>query len=946
MDIAKSGAYKYAEAPDFAILLLAFKVDSLPTVVIDLANGETVPQFLSDALNNPTVTKHAWNAAFEWYCLNKAGYDTPIDQWHCTMVRAMYHGYPASLDKAGEAVGLAEDKKKLMAGKALIKYFCTPCKPTKSNGGRTWNLPHHDTDKWELFKEYNRQDVEAEYAIDEKLLLDLPQEEWHRWHMDTLMMSRGVGMDAGFIDGALSISDKSSEELINRAKDITGLDNPKSNTQLLSWVREQGVKTDSLNKATVAELLDSDIPSNVREMLLLKQQIGKSSNAKYVAMANCLCTDHTAKGLIQYYGASRTGRYCLTGDHEVLTPTGWVRLDEWDGGKIATWSPNGEIISFQKANALEFDYEGPMLHLKDQRIDQISTPDHKMYFRTGVSEWRTDTVENMCKSRPMIPFFGYRANHTPSGDNNALRVLIMVQADGFFTAENAVKFNFSRKRKIDRCKMLLRKCDIPFIVRKRIAANGSEVTHIEINQRDVPLWLRQFRDKVFGWWMLNENADVILEEIEYWDGTRSAKNSVQYTSTVKQNADIIQAIAHLNGKSGLVTTKHRDKDEWNTAYIVNIWFNPTNAHEIKNKPVEVDFKGKVYCAETKTGFFLVRRGKCAWITGNSGKQIQVQNLPRNYLSTLDDARELVKRRDYQGLKVLYGNVPDTLSQLIRTAFVPTKDKFIVCDFSSIEARISAWVAGEEWVLDVFRNGRDIYCETASQMFGVPVEKHGVNSRLRAKGKIAVLALGYQGGTGALKAMGALSMGIHEEELQTIVDSWRLTNNRIVQTWYGLQNAAEQVITTGEPTVVQYPGGFIRLQMKQGRAHRYMTITLPSGRELVYCNPSVGYEDWKTHIYYEGVNQTTRKWEIQETYGGKLFENVVQAIARDCLVETMARCEEAGYDIRMHVHDEIIIDAHNEQSVKDVETIFAEPIPWAPGLPLAGDGFEAEYYRKD
>lgn len=638
VDIAKSGAYKYAEAPDFAILLLAFKVDSLPTVVIDLANGETVPQFLSDAIKNPMVTKHAWNAAFEWYCLNKAGYDTPIDQWHCTMVRAMYHGYPASLDKAGEAVGLAEDKKKLMAGKALIKYFCTPCKPTKSNGGRTWNLPHHDTDKWELFKEYNRQDVEAEYAIDEKLLLDLPQEEWYRWHMDTLMMSRGVGMDAEFIDGALSISDKSNEELINRAKGITGLDNPKSNTQLLSWVREQGVKTDSLNKATVAELLDSDIPSNVREMLLLKQQIGKSSNAKYVAMANCLCTDHTAKGLIQYY-ASRTGRY---------------------GGRL----------------------------------------------------------------------------------------------------------------------------------------------------------------------------------------------------------------------------------------------------------------------------------------------IQVQNLPRNYLSTLDIARDTVKRRDYQGLKVLYGNVPDTLSQLIRTAFVPTKDKFIVCDFSSIEARISAWVAGEEWVLDVFRNGRDIYCETASQMFGVPVEKHGVNSHLRARGKVATLALGYQGGKNALVAMGALSMGIHEEELQTIVDSWRLTNNRIVQTWYGLQKAAEQVITTGEPTVVQYPGGFIRLRMKQGRAHRYMTIVLPSGRELVYCNPSIGYEDWKTHIYYEGVNQTTRKWELQETYGGKLFENVVQAIARDCLVETMARCEEAGYDIRMHVHDEIIIDAHNEQNVKDVETIFAEPIPWAPGLPLAGDGFEAEYYRKD
>lgn len=635
VDISKSGAFKYAEAPDFAILLIAYSINNSPVTVIDLAEGETVPQELLHALSDRSVTKHAWNAAFEWYCLNQAGYATPIDQWECSMVRAMYHGYPASLDKAGEALGVPNDKKKLAAGKALIRYFCQPCKPTKTNGGRTWNLLKHDTDKWELFKEYNAQDVEAERAIERTLRFDLPANEWDRWRKDTLMMSKGVKMDRALIDRALYVSDRATGELLDRAKEITHLDNPKSNTQLLSWVRGQGVDTDSLAKGRVEELLKDELPDNVREMLTLKQQLSKSSNAKYEAMSNCICDDDTAKGLIQYY-ASRTGRY---------------------GGRL----------------------------------------------------------------------------------------------------------------------------------------------------------------------------------------------------------------------------------------------------------------------------------------------IQVQNLPRNYLKTLDDARQLVANGDYEGLKLLYGNVPDVLSQLIRTVFIPKHDKFIVCDFSSIEARIAAWLAGEDWVLDVFKKGGDIYCETASQMFGVPVEKHGVNSELRQKGKIAVLALGYQGGVGALKAMGALNMGIAEEELQGIVDRWREANSRIRDLWSTFQFAAEEVIGTGVRRDIRG----IALRLETGpNGNTYMTAGLPSGRKLTYCAPCVEREDWKTHIYYYGVNQTTRKWERLETYGGKLFENIVQAIARDCLVVAMDRLESIGYEPVIHIHDEIVLDATSEQTLEKVKEVFAKPIDWAPGLPLSGDGFEGEYYRKD
>lgn len=678
VDIGAAGSYKYAESDDFEILLFAYKEDDLPTQIIDLARGERIPDHIREALMSPKVTKHAYNAAFEWWCLNSFSIITDLPQWHCTMIHGLYCGYPAGLEAAGKAIGLPADKQKLSIGKALIKYFCTPCKPTKTNGGRTRNLPHHDPDRWALFKEYCIQDVETEYEIELRLKSQpVPEQVWTEWHHDIEINARGVHIDTELLQGALTIDQISTEQLIERSYQITGVSNPKSNVQMLEWVQKNySPAVENLQKATVEDLLDNhsdELPDNVIEALRLRQQIGKTSVSKYAAMREALGSYDRVRGLLQFYGANRTGRW-------------------------------------------------------------------------------------------------------------------------------------------------------------------------------------------------------------------------------------------------------------------------------------------------------------------AGRLVQVQNLPRNYLSTLDLAREQVKQKKYSNLKTLYGNVPDTLSQLIRTAFIPSEgNKFIVSDFSAIEARVIAWLAHEKWVMDVFRDGGDIYCATASQMFGVPVEKHGVNSDLRQKGKVATLALGYQGGPAALIAMGALRMGIPEEELPDIKDRWREANSHIVDMWAAIEQAAVKCVETGQPTspkmLVRDPeraryneelcgkepytysdyfkydapvtGIVFRLETDIIYNLTWLTIQLPSGRKLFYSSPSIAENRFgKKAVHYMGQNQTTKKWEQDSTYGGKLTENIVQAIARDCLAVTIERVIAAGYKPVMHIHDEIVIDASPDQKLDDVNAIFAEPIDWAPGLLLKGAGFESDYYMKD
>lgn len=653
VDISKAGAYRYAQSPDFKVLLFAYQWDDGPVKVIDLMADESFPpEIWEDALRDPHVIKHAYNAAFEWYCLNRAGYETPIEQWRCTMAHGLYCGYTAGLSATGRAIGLPQDKQKLAVGKALIRHFCVPCKPTRANGGRTWNQPWHDPAKWELFKEYCMQDVVAEHEILKRLdLFPMPEEEERLWQMDVLMNAYGVRVDTGLIEGALYIDGISTQKLTDEAIGLTRLQNPNSAAQLVPWLNSHSKEhpddpdlLNNLQKDTVENLLKDkgNLPEDVSQMLEIRQQLGKTSIKKYMAMDTACGEGDRVRGLTQYYGANRTGRW-------------------------------------------------------------------------------------------------------------------------------------------------------------------------------------------------------------------------------------------------------------------------------------------------------------------AGRLVQLQNLPRNYIRTLDHARKLVKTKNYDGIRLLYGNVPDTLSQLIRTAFIPSEGhKFVVADFSAIEARVIAWLAGEQWVNEVFATHGKIYEATASQMFGIPVEriaKGNPEYALRQKGKVATIALGYQGGTNSLIAMGALKQGLTEEELPDIVRRWRQANRQTCGLWYAVENAALAVMGTAQPQGLK--GLIFALEGDLIYGQSFLTVRLPSGRKLYYCKPFLKENQFgKMAIHYHTMGQKTRKWEVTSTYGGKMTENIVQAIARDCLAVTLERIAARGLQVVFHVHDEVIIDAPMDVTVDEICGLMAEPIPWAPGLVLKGAGFEGEYYMKD
>ena len=645
VDISKSGAYKYARSKDFEIMLFAYSIDFGEVTVIDLAQGQVIPDSVVAALSDPDVIKHAYNAAFEWFCLNQAGYKTPIDQWRCTMFHAMYLGYPAGLAATGRALGLPEDVQKDRQGKALIRYFCQPCKPTKANGGRTRNLPHRDPAKWELFIEYNRQDVVAESAIYDALKsFAVPDREQRLWELDCLTNALGVRVDMQLVNGVRGITRHHMDALMAEAMRITHLANPNSTAQLTAWLREQGADVQDVTKDTVSALLAGrNISDTVRRVLEIRQELGKASVKKYDAMAACADDRERASGLIQIYGANRTGRY-------------------------------------------------------------------------------------------------------------------------------------------------------------------------------------------------------------------------------------------------------------------------------------------------------------------AGRLIQVQNLPRNYLKTLDLARGWAIDGNAKALQLIYGDVMDTLSQLSRTAFIPSEGrKFVIADFSAIEARVIAWLAREQWVMDVFATHGKIYEATASQMFGVPLElitKGRPEYALRQKGKVATLALGYQGGTGSLISMGALDMGLSEEELPEIVSKWRAANPHIVQLWYRAEREALAAMRDGKVHEVDR-GVTIALKSDLSKGLNFLTIGLPSGRSLYYVGPflKMGRFD-KVQVNF--MTQREGQWTSDSTYGGKLVENIVQAIARDCLTETLLRLN-ARYPnspVVMHIHDEVVMDAEMDVTVDEICDLMAEPIPWAPGLMLKAAGFESEWYMKD
>lgn len=652
VNLKKAGAQAYIRSPDLEILLFAYSLDGKPVQVIDMAQGEAIPTGILAALTDPEYLKHAYNAAFEWGCLSRyMGQELPPSQWRDTMLHGLYCGYTAGLEATGRALGIPEDKQKLNTGKALIRYFCSPCKATKANGGRTRNYPHHDPDKWALFKEYNGQDVEAEMEIERFLsTFPVPDDVQKQWETDLLINARGVAVDMDFVHGALDMGETVRTELTEEAVKISGLYNPNSVRQLSQWLSDEtGTDVSNLRKETVSEMLGRDDNSaEVQRMLEIRQELGKTSTKKYDAIEEAVCDDGRVRGLLQFYGANRTGRW-------------------------------------------------------------------------------------------------------------------------------------------------------------------------------------------------------------------------------------------------------------------------------------------------------------------AGRLVQVQNLPRTYTEPLELARELVKDRKLDALRVIYGSPNDTLSQLIRTAFVAAPGNVLIdADFSAIEARVISWLAGEEWRLEVFRTHGKIYEASASQMFGVPLErikKGNPEYALRQRGKVAELALGYQGGVGAMRNMdvGNLLADLSDDEVQEIVNRWRSTNPKIRNMWYDFDSAAAEVITNGGTVRVRDCALAREYDCIRGTA--CMTITLPSGRKLYYIDPAVGENRWGgTSLSYMGMDQTTKKWKRLETYGGKLVENCVQAIARDCLAQAIEHLEAAGLPVVFHVHDEVVIDVApfgtDKEMLDRVVGIMTTPIPWAQGLPLGADGWVGQFFKKD
>lgn len=658
VSIGAAGSYRYILDPSFEILLFAYSLDGMPVEVIDVASGQVIPIWLKNALKNPLYIKHAYNAAFEWFALSKYLGWLPPDQWRDTMLHALYCGYPASLDAAGRAMGLPEDKKKLTTGKALIRYFCVPCKPSNANGNRTRNLPRHDPAKWALFKEYNGQDVVTEMEIDHRLsAFPVPAFVQKQWETDLMMNARGVAADMEMVSGALVIGATVKSQLMAEARQLSGLDNPNSIKQLARWLTEatdSDAEITSVTKETVATMLKQPQPANVQRMLEIRQELGKTSTKKYDALETCIADDGRVRGLLQFYGANRTGRW-------------------------------------------------------------------------------------------------------------------------------------------------------------------------------------------------------------------------------------------------------------------------------------------------------------------AGRLVQVQNLPRTYTHPLPPARQLVKDRNIDGLRLMYGSINDTLSQLIRTAFVATTGNVLIdADFSAIEARVISWLAGQEWRLEVFRTHGKIYEASASQMFHVPIEKIKKGNpeyALRQRGKVAELALGYQGGVSAMRRMdtGHNLDDLSDDEVKGIVDRWRETNSMIRDLWNIVDSAAVTVITNGGAQTIrsETTDAVITLacELDVITGTRYMTILLPSGRKLYYPSPEIGVNRWgNPSVSYMGQNQTTKRWERVETYGGKLVENIVQAIARDCLAIAIENLEAQGLHVVFHIHDEVVIDtpawADEDTMLDTVTKIMTKPIPWAQMLPLNADGWVDKYFKKD
>ncbi len=968
-----NGTYAYCE--DVEVLLFAYAVDGEPAKVWDLTLDETMPDDLREGLNDPSV-RLVWHngASFDRTVLMHAKnlrVEIPIERIDDTMAIAYSHGLVGSLGGLCDIYKIAQDKAKDTRGRLLIQKFC------KLYHGKR-RTRETDPADWAHFKEYARLDVEAMREIWKKL----PRWNWRAYDRELFALDRRINDRGMLIDAELA------QACVDLAKTIRGKNDTRTSEltrgklisanqreALLSYLNgTYGVGLKDMRSSTIESILaKEELPPVASELLAVRLSSAKASVSKYKKLIAAMSSDHRLRGCLQFRGASRTGRWCLTGDHEVLTPDGWVRLDEWDGGSIAVWSKSGDLISFQASQPLVFDYEGPMYAWNTTRFAQVCTPDHKVpYLKNGT--WADGTAEEVAKKRFAIPFTGTRYV-TTSNDHIKVRVLIMVQADGHFAKEGFLRLHLKKTRKIERCRHLLRRAGLVFS--ERVSSEGG--TTFTVLARHLPMWLRLFKGKQYGWWMLDESPEVIFDELPHWAGYVSGPNSIRYCTTVKENADIVQACACLSGRTATILKRENHEKNQADTYVVNIWLTPSPAAKIREKPTIVDYKGKVYCAKTPTGYFLVRRNGRVWVTGNSGKVYQPQNLPRPTLKqwVIDLGIPALK----EGWSDIVAEPNELMSSCLRSVIcAPKGEHLVVADLSNIEGRVLAWLAGEKWKLDAFRladegKGQDLYKLTYGRTFGVnPAE---VTKQQRQIGKVEELALGYRGGVGAFLTF-ATAYGVDLDELaqhvrgaiadelwreaeaaypwfvekkathglsqetfialDAIKRGWRQSHSAISAFWLKLEEGCVRALA-GETVKIG--------RLVLDRRGVWLRIRLPSGRYLCYPRAEDIREtkDMGVISFY-GVDQISRKWKRITTHGGKLAENVTQAVALDVLAEALLRAENEGLRVVLSVHDEIIAEAPLEKTEKDLVRVMTTTPTWGAGLPLNAAGFTADRYRKD
>lgn len=974
LNVKDVGAWRYAEHESTEILCMGWAIGEMdPKIWIP---GQPFPW---EVLEHIKAGKRfeAHNAQFEraiWkhVLLGELGIPMPT-KWQDTQAVCAYRGLPLALDEVGEVLNLPIQKDK--RGKYLLQLLSQPRKMLAGEK-KAWVKLHGDKplpmmrrtaashpDLFQELCEYCITDVRSERSLSQTLG-PLPPAEQKLWVLDQIINQRGVQVDLEAVEAAIKVVEVLEGHLEKELQAITNgaVETGGQTAKIVKWLNDEGgIEMDNLQKDTVENMLleFEDVKTPGTRVLEIRQLLSRASTKKLYKILETVCADGKLRGLLQYHGAG-TGRWCLTGDHEVLTKRhGWQRLDQWTGGDIACWSQT-EAVSFQKAISQRFDFEGSLYHHKDSRVDQIATAEHKM------PGWSSHTGQFQIKEvatlgRFCVPYTGsFLADRHI--DENALRVLIMVQADGHYTTDGSIRLHFSKTRKIERCKMILRRAEIIYSVKQE----KDRTTTFRIARRHLPLNLLMFANKTFGWWLLNCDSNVFFNELEHWDAYRAGPNSLQYVTTNKLNAEIVQTLAHVSGRAALITEKKDRSDKWADTYYVSIWLTPSNRHEIRkhSKTIIPDQSGYVYCPKTSSGFFLVRRNGKIWVTGNSGRLAQLQNLPRGDKNVLKLGIEalinIVKEIDAEILTLCYGNPMEAISSSLRGMFIATLEHILrVVDFSAIECRVVMWVAGQEDALEAFRaydrkEGPDIYCVMAQHLYNKPINKVD-HPKERGLGKITVLGAGYQMGPDKLQfqALKQDKVKIDDATAAFLINGYRTTYEKVKYLWYGLEEAAiEAVNCPGQ--VVRYSK--IAYQIVNDKAGRWLTCILPNGRRIWYYQPEINevvvtYKDGTRHKkdqlgYWGRDNKRGGQWGYVTTYGGMLTENSIQAISRDLMVEAMIRVEAAGYPVILTVHDEIISETLKDKGdQKEFENLMRQVPAWAEGCPIDVEGWCGTRYRK-